>query len=88
MRRPSRKKWRFQNSDFDESLALAAELGVSVFAAQLLTNRGIKTAAEARTYLYPTFDQLHSPFKIIRYGQSRRTDTQSDLARRENLYLW
>ena len=64
MRKPSRKKWRFKNSDTDNSLALASELGISLFAAQMFTNRGIKTAAEARAYLYPSFDDLHSPFKF------------------------
>ncbi|MYA98867.1 single-stranded-DNA-specific exonuclease RecJ [Candidatus Poribacteria bacterium] len=64
MKNPPRKKWRFRNSDFDSSLALASEAGVSPFAAQLLINRGIKTAAEARAYLYPTFDELHSPFEL------------------------
>ncbi len=64
MKKPSRKKWQFKNSDFDSSLALASEVGISPFAAQLLINRGIKTAAEARSYLYPTLDELHSPFKL------------------------
>ncbi|MCY3741638.1 MAG: single-stranded-DNA-specific exonuclease RecJ [Candidatus Poribacteria bacterium] len=64
MKKPTRKKWRFSNSDLDSSLALASEAGVSPFAAQLLINRGIKTAAEARAYLYPTFDELHSPFQL------------------------
>ena len=64
MRKPSSKKWRFSNSDFDSSLTLASEVGISPFAAQLLMNRGIKTATEARAYLYPTFDELHSPFKL------------------------
>ena len=64
MKSPPRKKWRFRNTDFDSSLALASEAGVSPFAAQMLINRGIKTAAEAKTYLYPTFDELHSPFKL------------------------
>ena len=64
MKKPIRKKWRFRNSDIDNSLALASEAGVSPFAAQLLINRGIKTAAEARAYLYPTFDELHSPFEL------------------------
>ena len=64
MKSPPRKKWRFRNSDFDSSLALASEAGVSPFAAQLLINRGIKTADAARGYLYPTFDELHSPFKL------------------------
>ena len=64
MKKPSRKKWQFKNSDFDSSLALASEVGISPFAAQLLINRGIKTVAEARSYLYPTLDELHSPFKL------------------------
>ena len=64
MKSPPRKKWQFRNSDFDSSLALASEAGVSPFAAQLLINRGIRTAAEARAYLFPTFDELHSPFEL------------------------
>ncbi len=64
MKKPSRKKWQFKNSDFDSSLTLASEVGISPFAAQLLINRGIKTAAAARSYLYPTLDELHSPFKL------------------------
>ncbi len=64
MKKPSRKKWQFKNSDFDSSLVLASEVGISPFAAQLLINRGIKTATEARSYLYPTLDELHSPFKL------------------------
>ena len=64
MRSPPRKKWRFRSPDIDSSLALASEAGISPFAAQLLINRGIKTAANARAYLYPTFDELHSPFKL------------------------
>ena len=64
MRKPSRKKWEFKNSDIDNSLVLASEVGISPFAAQLLINRGIKTATEARAYLYPTLDELHSPFKL------------------------
>ena len=64
MKSAPRKKWRFRNPDFDSSLALAAEIGISPLAAQLLINRGIKTAAEARAYLYPTFEELHCPFKF------------------------
>ena len=70
MKKTSRKKWRFPNSDTDNSLTLASELGISLFAAQLLTNRGIKTVAEARTYLYPTFEHLHSPFELTDMGKA------------------
>ncbi len=61
MRNPPRKKWRFSKPDFDSSIALAAEIGVSPFAAQLLINRGIRTVDDAQAYLAPTFDELHSP---------------------------
>ena len=64
MKSPPRKKWRFSNPDFDSSVALAAEMGVSLFAAQLLINRGIKTTTDAQAYLAPTFDELHSPFLL------------------------
>ena len=64
MKSPPHKKWRFRNTDFNSSLALASEVGVSPFAAQLLINRRIRTAAEAHAYLHPTFDELHSPFKL------------------------
>ena len=64
MKKPTRKQWRFRDSDIDGSLALASEAGVSPFAAQLLINRRIRTAAEAKAYLYPTFDELHSPFEL------------------------
>ena len=64
MKKPTHKKWQFKKADIDSSLALASEAGVSPFAAQLLINRGIETAADARAYLYPTFDELHSPFEL------------------------
>ena len=64
MRSPPSKKWRFRNPDFDSSVALAAETGVSPLAAQLLINRGIRTADAAQAYLAPTFEELHSPFQL------------------------
>ena len=64
MKKPPRKMWRFRNSDFDSSVQLASALGISIFTARLLANRGIKDAAEARTYLYPSFDELHDPLKF------------------------
>lgn len=70
MRKPPRQKWRFKNSDLDSSLTLASEVGISPFAAQLLINRGIKTAADAQSYLYPTLDELHSPFKLAGMDQA------------------
>lgn len=70
MKKPSRKVWRFLNSDFDSSVKLASDLGISIFTARLLANRGITDAAEARTYLYPSFDELHDPFKFNDMGKA------------------
>lgn len=64
MKRPRAKIWQFNTPALDESFALAAELGVSLLVAQLLINRGLKTAAEAHTYLYPKFEHLHDAFEM------------------------
>ena len=64
MKKPSSKKWRFKKLDFESCVALASELGISLLTAQLLINRGIKTATDAQTYLYPAFEALHCPFKL------------------------
>ena len=57
-----RKQWRIKSPDIEKSAALAVRLGVSPLLAQLLVNRGIETEEAARTYLYPTLDNLHDPF--------------------------
>ena len=64
MKRPRARIWQFNTPALDESFALAAELGVSLLVAQLLINRGLKTAAEAHTYLYPKFEHLHDAFEM------------------------
>ncbi|MYC76204.1 single-stranded-DNA-specific exonuclease RecJ [Candidatus Poribacteria bacterium] len=87
MKKPPRKKWRFKNSDFGSSLTLASEIGVSPFAAQLLINRGIKTAAEAQSYLYPTLDELHSPFKLA--GMDKAVERiHKAISRREKICIY
>ncbi|MDE0638281.1 MAG: single-stranded-DNA-specific exonuclease RecJ [Candidatus Poribacteria bacterium] len=58
------KIWQYQNPDIDTSLTLAAELGITPLVARLLANRGIKTVEEGKTYLYPTYADLHSPFDM------------------------
>ena len=64
MRQQPQKVWQYQKPDIDLSLTLAAELGISPLVARLLVNRDIKTVAEGKTYLYPTYADLHSPFKM------------------------
>ncbi len=64
MRLQPQKVWQYQNPDIELSLTLAAELGISPLVARLLVNGDIKTVAEGKTYLYPTYADLHSPFKM------------------------
>ena len=64
MRQHSPKIWQYQNPDIETSLTLAAELGIPTLVARLLVNRGIKNVTEGKTYLYPTYADLHSPFKM------------------------
>ncbi len=65
-----RTEWCPKQPDIDVSLALAAELGLSPLVACLLVNRGIKTAQQAKTYLEPTFADLHSPFDMADMGKA------------------
>ena len=58
------KIWQYQNPNIDTSLMFAAELGITPLVARLLVNRGIKTVSDAKTYLYPTYADLHSPFEM------------------------
>ncbi|MDE0317000.1 MAG: single-stranded-DNA-specific exonuclease RecJ [Candidatus Poribacteria bacterium] len=64
MRQQPTKIWQYQNPDIDTSLTLAAELGITPLVARLLVNRGIKTVEEGKTYLHPTYTDLHSPFDM------------------------
>ncbi len=41
---------------------LSKELHISSLSAQMLVDRGISSADEARTYIRPSLDQLHDPF--------------------------
>lgn len=58
------KKWIYQNPDLDLSFTLAAGLGVTPLIARLLINRGINTVKQGKAYLYPTYEDLHSPFDL------------------------
>lgn len=60
----NQKKWIYQNPDLDLSFTLAAGLGVTPLVARLLINRGITTVEQGETYLYPTYEDLHSPFDL------------------------
>lgn len=81
------KHWQFKNPDFNKSLALAAELGISLLGARLLLNRGLKTAEEAQTYLHPQFTDLHCPFKLA--GMEKAVERiQQAITLGEKIYIY
>ena len=64
MKHHSSKIWQYQTPDIDPSFTLAAALNIPSLVARLLVNRGIKTVEEGNVFLYPTYADLHSPFKM------------------------
>ena len=69
MRELQHKIWEPKTPDIEKSSRLSERLGISQLVAQLLINRGIEKEEDAHKYLYPEFEQLHSPF--LMYGMER-----------------
>ena len=59
------KRWIVRGHNADEAASLARVLGVSPILAALLINRGYADASSARTFLNPTYDQLHEPLLML-----------------------
>ncbi len=59
-----RKKWRLKKPDPERQASLAGELSVHPIVAQLLINRMVLDAAEARTFLTPSLECLLDPFLL------------------------
>ena len=56
------KTWRVRSADPLVSQNLIQHLGLSPLAAQILSNRGIRTPEEGARFIRPSLHQLHSPF--------------------------
>ena len=85
MKRQQQKVWEPRTPDIDKSSRLAVRLGISRLVAQLLINRGIETEDAAQAYLYPTFNQLHSPFLL--YGMEQVVE-RIRLAMKRGEQIW
>ncbi|HKR11017.1 MAG TPA: single-stranded-DNA-specific exonuclease RecJ [Pyrinomonadaceae bacterium] len=55
------KRWIVREHNAHEAASLARVLGVSPILAALLINRGYADERSARTFLTPSYDQLHEP---------------------------
>ena len=63
--------WKIKELTPEEQSAaerLSAELEISLVAGRILAGRGIRTAAEARSYIRPSLDSLHDPFLMQSMG--------------------
>ena len=60
-----RRRWIERESDPEAARLIAAELKTPAIVARLLTQRGVKTPAEARAFLEPSIDSLHSPDGLL-----------------------
>lgn len=81
------KRWEYQNPDIDLSLTLAAGLGITPLVARLMVNRGITTVEQGRTFLYPSYTDLHSPFKMVDMEKAVERIQQS-IKKGEQIYIY
>ena len=81
------KIWNVKTPNIETSTRLALRLGVPQLIAQLLVNRGIESEAAAREYLYPTFSNLHAPFRL--HGMEKAVERlQSAIKRGEKIWVY
>ena len=59
------KRWIVREHHAAEAASLARVLGVSPILAALLINRGYADERSARTFLTPSYDQLHEPYLML-----------------------
>ena len=62
--RMQKKQWHILPAEDTLSASLASELKVPPLLAQLLINRGVKNASDAKSFLYPKLNELIEPEKM------------------------
>lgn len=74
---------------FDPAIVhqLASEARISPFLARLLVLRGITSAADARVFLSPSLEQLHSPY-LMRGMKEAVERLSSAIANREQIFIY
>ncbi len=58
-------RWRVPQTDSAQAEALAGALGIRLPAARVLLARGYHAASAARSFLNPSFEDLHDPFLML-----------------------
>jgi single-stranded-DNA-specific exonuclease len=80
--------WKRRSAiDFDTAAPLAEEIRASPLIASLLCQRGITQPEQARRFLSPSIDHLHSPYEML--GMNRAVERLSAaIARREKVLIY
>ncbi len=81
------KRWRLPEADPGGAAQIAQDLNIHPLLAQILLNRGLRSPSEARSFLYPSLKDLHSPslLKDIEQGVGR---IRLALSRSEKILLY
>jgi len=56
--------WKLSKPDIEKKNLLTKELGINPVTSQVLINRGLSEADEARSFLFPSLKDLHNPFLL------------------------
>lgn len=59
------KRWILRRQDSQRAAALASALDISPVVASLLITRGFADEPSARSFLQPSYDQLHEPYLML-----------------------
>jgi len=76
------KTWIYKNKEESlkkAALSLSKEAGISLMAATLCVNRGLRSAEEVTVFLNPRLDQLTHPFKILDLEKAARRIFESQV---------
>ncbi len=66
------KLWRLNRQEAELSYKLSQELEINPLTAQILINRGVKDAPQAKKFLKPSLAYLRDPFEIPHIAQAAR----------------
>src|SRR5215467_9081260 len=80
-------RWNYLHPDPSIAEHLQVEARLSPLVARLLALRGVSTAAEARTFLSPSLEQLHSPY-LMRGMKEAVERISAAIANRENILIY
>ena len=80
-------EWKFPDTNAGTQSLLVEELGIKPVVSQILVNRGVTTPDDAKRFLFPSLEHLHSPFlmKDMERGVDRLIEA---IAKKEKIVIY